>query len=121
MTLVTIDCGGGYRYEVPVYLIAEIAHNFGGWGSSDTRRVTLTTGKVYSSVENLDEIRRAVAAYEPPASGGRVTPPCTKDTPNKQARVHPDAVCVDDGGWAQERERYACPHCGLRFTVEIPQ
>lgn len=64
MKLVTIDCGGGYRYEVPVRLIAEICHNFGGWGSSPTRRVTLTTGKYYTDVENLDEIRMAVAEYQ---------------------------------------------------------
>jgi hypothetical protein len=68
MTVVTIDCGGGCRYEVPVYLIAEVHHGFGGWGSSGVRRVTLTTGKVYTEVENLDEIRRAIAeAPEPPA------------------------------------------------------
>jgi hypothetical protein len=62
--VVTIDCGGGYRYEVPVRLIAEITHQFGGWGSSPIRRVTLTTGKTYGDVENLDEVRRAVAAYD---------------------------------------------------------
>lgn len=68
MKMVTIDCGGGYRYEVPVHLIAEIHHGGGGWGSSSVRRVTLTTGKTYTEVENLDEVRRAVAdAPEPGA------------------------------------------------------
>lgn len=45
---------------------------------------------------------------------------CTKDAPNKDARVHPDAVCVYDGGWEQEYERYVCPHCKVRFTVTVP-
>lgn len=66
MKTVTIDCGGGYRYEVPVHLIAEIHHGFGGWGSMPVRRVTLTTGKTYTEVENLDAIRKAVEEASEP-------------------------------------------------------
>lgn len=50
-----------------------------------------------------------------------VTTPCTKDAPNRDAHVHPDAKCVYDGGWEQEYERYECPHCGLSFKVTVPQ
>ena len=50
---------------------------------------------------------------------------CTADDPwskEKSVRAeHPDAVCVWDGGLEQEYERYECPHCKQRFTVEIAQ
>lgn len=49
---------------------------------------------------------------------------CTEDspwTPDKGTPTeHHDAVCVYDGGWDQEYERYECPHCDLRFTVTLP-
>ena len=66
MRTVMIDCGSGFRYEIPVYLIAEIYYGSGGWGSGSERRVTLTTGKVYSDVENLEEVRRALEAHPEP-------------------------------------------------------
>lgn len=68
MKTVTIDCGCGYRYEVPVHLIAEVHHGAGGWGSSAVRRVTLTTGKTYTDVENLDEVRQALAEAPEPGT-----------------------------------------------------
>jgi hypothetical protein len=50
---------------------------------------------------------------------------CTKAdpwTPEKGDRAqHPDAVCVYDGGWEQEYERYECPNCGHRFAVTLGQ
>ena len=52
---------------------------------------------------------------------------CTKENPRpsdipKGVRwMHPDAVCVYDGGWAQEYESYKCPHCGLYFSEELGQ
>ena len=54
---------------------------------------------------------------------------CTKDDPwdkSKSGRTsHPDAIEVDDS----QRDNYPCgdlvdydcPHCGLRFKVELPQ
>lgn len=49
---------------------------------------------------------------------------CTADDPwsaDKAKRaVHPDAECIDDGGWEQEYETYKCPHCGHRFSVTLP-
>ena len=57
-----------------------------------------------------------------------LTNECTRDRPmpkGDQGRwVHTDAKCVSedyvglaDGG---DYERYECPHCGLRFWVELP-
>ncbi len=50
---------------------------------------------------------------------------CTAQRPWKKGdptpAIHPDAVCTFDGGFAQEYERYECPHCKERFTIEIPQ
>lgn len=68
MRMITINCGAGYRYEVPVHLIAEIFHGGGGWGITSERRVRLTTGRTYTNVENLDEIRRAVAEAPEPGA-----------------------------------------------------
>lgn len=37
---------------------------------------------------------------------------------------HPDAVAVGDqrDGWpAGDLQDFECPHCGLRFTMELPQ
>lgn len=48
---------------------------------------------------------------------------CTKENPwteDKGRAQHPDAVsageCSDSCC-----DYYRCPHCGLRFTVEVPQ
>ena len=53
---------------------------------------------------------------------------CTKERPYSAGAqgywMHPDAICVDEeynglsGGG--DYERYECPHCGLRFRVELP-
>lgn len=52
---------------------------------------------------------------------------CTKSTPWDKSKSavarHPDAVSDgttehDDGS---ETDYYKCPHCGLRFGVEVPQ
>ena len=48
-------------------------------------------------------------------------PVCTKENPDRELQVHPDARCVYDGGWEQGYERYVCPNCGVRFKVELAQ
>lgn len=50
--------------------------------------------------------------------------PYTKRGEMNEYWLHPDAKCVDEeynglsGGG--DYERYECPHCGLRFRVELP-
>jgi hypothetical protein len=53
---------------------------------------------------------------------------CTKEKPWKpeygKRAIHPDAKEVGsqrDGWPAGDEQDYECPHCGLRFTVELPQ
>lgn len=48
---------------------------------------------------------------------------CTADRPCLRNDVqglwsHPDAILARDDG---DYEVYDCPHCGLRFRVELPQ
>ncbi len=51
---------------------------------------------------------------------------CTKDSPMpkgaKGTWVHPDAEMVDEdsGSMYGTYEKYKCPHCGMRFWVELP-
>lgn len=52
---------------------------------------------------------------------------CTKDAPMPKGDMgrwlHPDAVCVYEeynGTHSGNFERYECPHCGVRFMVELP-
>jgi hypothetical protein len=53
---------------------------------------------------------------------------CTEDapwTPDKgNYTSHPDAKAVgeqEDGWPGGDIQRYECPHCGLRFSRELPQ
>ena len=55
---------------------------------------------------------------------------CTKESPynskdkdRREKWQHPDAVsvCVWEGYPGGDIETYECPHCGLRFKVELPQ
>ena len=52
---------------------------------------------------------------------------CTADNPWKPdmgRAIHPDAVAVGEqqSGWPSgDTQSYKCPHCGLQFTVELPQ
>lgn len=66
------------------------------------------------------QIEKAAAAARAPkphicTSGDPWTP--AHGTPAQ----HPSAVCIYDGGLEQAYERFECPHCRVRFTVEIPQ
>lgn len=48
---------------------------------------------------------------------------CTAEDPWSEEKgrraYHPDAKIVDCG--SDYDEAYECPHCGLYFTVELPQ
>lgn len=52
---------------------------------------------------------------------------CTKDDPwtpeNGKRATHPDAVedGQSDGYPGGDMVDYKCPHCGLEFSVELPQ
>jgi len=48
---------------------------------------------------------------------------CTKEKPNRNCRVHPDAISGEqrDGYPAGDIQEYTCPNCGLYFEVELPQ
>jgi len=52
---------------------------------------------------------------------------CTAENPWKSGMgraIHPDAVAVGEqqDGWPSgDIQSYKCPHCGLQFTVELPQ
>lgn len=52
---------------------------------------------------------------------------CTKDNPCPKdwdgRGIHPDAVVVgEQDGWpGGDLENYECPHCGRRWTQELPQ
>jgi hypothetical protein len=50
---------------------------------------------------------------------------CTKDKPNRDARVHPDGKEVPDSqsdGWpAGDTIIVECPNCGRRWIEELPQ
>lgn len=49
---------------------------------------------------------------------------CTKSDPwdktKSERATHPDAVELETD-WYSDYEKYKCPHCGLRFKVELPQ
>ena len=52
---------------------------------------------------------------------------CTKNQPWKPGKgkaIHPEAILVaddyDSTGCHDDFSRYRCPHCGLEFTVTIP-
>jgi hypothetical protein len=51
---------------------------------------------------------------------------CTKEAPMPEVHSgrweHPDAeeIEVDYGSMYGSYERYRCPHCGLKFWVELP-
>lgn len=51
--------------------------------------------------------------------------PYDKDNPDHDCRwQHPDAEEVGEqrSGWPSgDLQSYLCPHCGLKFTVELPQ
>lgn len=50
--------------------------------------------------------------------------PCTAASPNKSARVHPDAVEVGgqrDGWPGGDWITLQCPHCGREWDEELPQ
>lgn len=52
---------------------------------------------------------------------------CTAEKPwssDKGRAAHPDAYEVGEqmDGWPSgDTQMYFCPHCGLRFEVELPQ
>lgn len=49
---------------------------------------------------------------------------CTKDNPDHEAQIHPDAISKGDqkDGWPSgDIQGYECPNCGLYFEVELPQ
>lgn len=53
---------------------------------------------------------------------------CTKETPwtkeVTEATQHPDAEevrCDDGNGYGGDVVTYLCPHCQLRFKMELPQ
>jgi len=52
---------------------------------------------------------------------------CTRENPwqpDMGRAVHPDVVEVgdqEDGYPGGDIQAYKCPHCGLRFKVELPQ
>lgn len=56
-----------------------------------------------------------------------ITVTCTKENPWSGVRngrvMHPDAVSIDqeDGYPCGDYEVFECPHCKLKFKVELPQ
>ena len=49
---------------------------------------------------------------------------CTKEKPNHNAQIHPDAKCVgtdEDWEFGISYDVYDCPNCGVVFKVELPQ
>ena len=43
---------------------------------------------------------------------------CTESSPDPDARFHPDAKGYGNDVYYN---RYQCPHCGIRFKVEVPE
>lgn len=48
-----------------------------------------------------------------------VTEVCTKEHPNPQAPLHPDAVVISRDEEGAAWPKWSCPHCGLEAEIQV--